>query len=173
MTGAGVLVVGYGNSLRTDDGAGWHAAHLLAADPRLADAQVLARHQLAPELAVDVSRASLVVLVDATADGDPGSVTVRRVRPHPATTATWSHHLAPEALAGLAETLYGPAPPIVLVSVAAASFAEGDRLSSTLEAALPELVEVVARVVAGGTDGPGERGVGGPTAGEGSERRLE
>jgi hypothetical protein len=36
------------------------------------------------------------------------------------------------------------------VSVAAASFAEGDRLSSGLDAALPELVEVVAGVVAGG-----------------------
>jgi hypothetical protein len=90
------------------------------------------------------------VLVDATADGDPGSVTVGQVRPEPATPATWSHHLTPEALAGLAETLYGPVPPIVLVSVAAASLAEGDRLSSALDAALPELVEVVAGVVAGG-----------------------
>jgi hypothetical protein len=36
------------------------------------------------------------------------------------------------------------------VSVAAASLAEGDRLSSALDAALPELVEVVAGVVAGG-----------------------
>ena len=35
MTG-GVLVVGYGNALRTDDGLGWHAAERLADDPRLA-----------------------------------------------------------------------------------------------------------------------------------------
>ena len=34
----GVLVVGYGNSLRGDDGLGWHAALRLAADPRLAGA---------------------------------------------------------------------------------------------------------------------------------------
>jgi hydrogenase maturation protease len=146
---AGVLVVGYGNSLRSDDGVGWHAAGLLAIDPRLAAARVLARHQLVPELAVDVSRASLVVLVDAAADGDPGSLSVRRVRPRPPTSATWSHHFAPETLAGLAEVLYGFAPSIVLVSVAAGSLAEGDRLSIALERALPEVVEVVADVVTG------------------------
>jgi hydrogenase maturation protease len=110
---------------------------------------VLTRHQLAPELAEDVSRASLVVLVDAAAEGDPGSVSVRRIGSPPPTPITWSHHLLPETLAGLAEALYGAVPPIVLVSVAAESFAEGDGLSGALEQALPEVVEVVAGVIAG------------------------
>jgi hydrogenase maturation protease len=149
VTAAGVLVVGYGNPLRSDDGIGWHAAGLLATDPRLDGARVLARHQLAPELAADVSRASLVVLVDASAEDDPGSVSVRRIGPRPPTPITWSHHLTPETLAGLAEALYGALPPIVLVSVAAGSLAEGDRLSVALERALPEVVEVVADVVTG------------------------
>ena len=81
MTPAGVLVVGYGNSLRGDDGIGWHAAGLLVTDPRLAGARVLAQHQLVPELAADISQASLVVLVDAAAEGHPGSLSVRPVRP--------------------------------------------------------------------------------------------
>jgi hydrogenase maturation protease len=148
VTAAGVLIVGYGNPLRSDDGIGWHAAKLLAAD-RLLGARILARHQLAPELAEDVSRASLVVLVDAAAEGEPGSVSVRRIGSPPPAPITWSHHLVPETLAGLANALYGTVPPIVLVSVAAASFAEGDRLSSALERALPEVVEVVAGVVTG------------------------
>jgi hydrogenase maturation protease len=147
VTAAGVLVVGYGNPLRGDDGIGWHAARLLAADPRLAGARVLAHHQLTPELATDVSQASLVVLLDAAAEGDPGSVAVRQIEPRPATPATWSHHLDPETLAGLAQTLYGAVPPIVLVSVAAATFAEGDGLSSALQQALPGVVETVAGVV--------------------------
>jgi hydrogenase maturation protease len=146
---AGVLVVGYGNPLRGDDGIGWRAAELLATDPRLAGARILTHHQLVPELAVDVSRASLVVLVDAAADGDPGSVSVRRIRPRPVAPATLSHHLDPEALAGLAEDLYGVVPPIAVVSLAAGSFAEGDRLSGPVERALPEVVEVVADVVSG------------------------
>jgi hydrogenase maturation protease len=149
VTGAGVLVVGYGNSLRGDDGIGWYAAGRLASDPRLAGARVLARHQLVPELAVDVSRASLVVLVDASVEGDPGSVRVRKLEPRPAAPAAWTHHLDPEALAWLAEALYGATPPMLLVSVTAGSFAQGDGLSSTLERALPEVVEVVAGVVTG------------------------
>ena len=149
MTSAGVLVIGYGNPLRGDDGIGWHAAERLATDPRLDGARVLTSHQLTPELAEDISRASLVVLVDASADGDPGSVRVRTVEPRPAARTTWSHHLDPQTLAGLAEALYGLVPPIVLVSVAAGSFAEGAGLSGALERALPEVVEVVAGVVTG------------------------
>jgi hydrogenase maturation protease len=144
---AGALIVGYGNPLRSDDGIGWHAARQLATDPRLEGAQVLAHHQLTPELAADISQASLVVLVDAAAEGDPGSVSVRQIEPRPATPATWSHHLDPETLAGLADALYGAVPPIVLVSVAAESFAEGDGLSSALQQTLPGVVETVARVV--------------------------
>jgi hydrogenase maturation protease len=148
VTGEGVLIVGYGNSLRTDDGIGWHAAGLLAGDPRLAGAKVLARHQLTPELAEDIGRASLVVLVDARADGDAGTVSVQHVEIGPTAATTWSHHLDPAALAGLAEALYGATPPIFLVSVGASSFAAGDRLSTTLERTLPDIVEVVADVIA-------------------------
>jgi hydrogenase maturation protease len=156
VTAAGVLIVGYGNPLRSDDGIGWHAVRLLAADTRLDGARVLSRHQLTPELAEDVSRASLVVLVDAAAEGDPGSISLRRIGSPPPTPITWSHHLTPETLAGLADALYGAVPPIVLVSVAAESFAEGDGLSSALKQALPEVVEVVVGVVTGAVE-PSDR----------------
>jgi Ni,Fe-hydrogenase maturation factor len=89
------------------------------------------------------------VLVDAAAEGDPGSVAVLRIGSPPPTPISWSHHLTPETLAGLADALYGAVPPIVLVSVAAESFADGDSLSNALEQALPEVVEVVAGVATG------------------------
>jgi hydrogenase maturation protease len=147
MNGEHVLVVGYGNTLRGDDGVGWHAARRLAADPRLEGATVLARHQLTPELATDIASASLVVLVDASIAGAPGSVSVRWIRPRPDRPPAWSHHLDPEALAGLAGALYDAVPPMAVVSVASTSLAVGDRLSATLERALPEVVETVTRVV--------------------------
>ena len=58
------LVVGYGNPLRCDDAIGWRAALALADDPRLAGVDVLARHQLTPELAVDVAAALLGLSAD-------------------------------------------------------------------------------------------------------------
>ena len=148
MNDAGVLIVGYGNPLRSDDGFGWHAARLLAADPRLAGARVLTLHQLTPELATDIASASLVVLVDASVvDGAPGSVAVRSIQPRQDSPLSWSHHLDPAALAGLAHALYDHVPPIVLISVAGAAFADGDWLSPALQRALPEVVDRVARVV--------------------------
>ncbi len=148
-TNAGVLVVGYGNSLRGDDDLGWHAAALLAADPRLAGAEVLARHQLTPELAAEVSQAALVVLVDARDDGGPpGVVTVRRVVPGTSARPTWSHHLDPATLVELASALYGSPPPVFLVTAGVASREAGERLSPVMERALPRVVDAVARIVA-------------------------
>ena len=53
MTAAGVLVVGYGNSLRGDDGVGWPPP------PGSRAPGSWPATQLVPELAEDVSRASL------------------------------------------------------------------------------------------------------------------
>jgi hydrogenase maturation protease len=143
----GVLVVGFGNPLRGDDGFGCHAAALLAADPRLEGATVLARHQLTPELATDIASASLVVLVDASVDGGaPGSVAVRSIQPRRDSPLSWSHHLDPAALAGLAHALYAYMPSMVLISVTGAAFTDADRLSPALQRVLPEVVERIARV---------------------------
>jgi hydrogenase maturation protease len=151
---AGVLVVGYGNALRSDDAVGLHAAGLLARDPRLARAQVLARHQLTPELALDISRASLVVLIDASLAAAPGDVIVRaagsdadRGRAEGAPGGT-THHVGVDELVALATALYDARPEVVVVGVGVASLETGDALSPEVAAALPEVVEIVAGLVA-------------------------
>jgi len=87
----GVLVVGYGNPLRGDDGAGFNAAWLLSLDPRLQGADVLIRQQLTPELAEDVARADLVVLIDAAVGGGRPDARrpVRARRPRAPRPARW------------------------------------------------------------------------------------
>jgi hydrogenase maturation protease len=148
VNNAGVLVVGFGNPLRGDDGVGCSAAGLLAADPRLEGATVLARHQLTPELATDIAGASLVVLIDASVDdGAAGSVAVRSIQPRRDSPLSWSHHLDPAALAGLADALYDHVPPMVLVSVTGAAFTGADRLSPAVQRVLREVVERVAGAV--------------------------
>lgn len=144
----GPLVVGYGNALRGDDGLGWHAAELLAEDPRLAGTTVLQRHQLMPELAVDVSAASLVVLVDADESLPAGRVAVTTVGREGHSSTSWSHHFSPTDLVALAQDLYGNAPEVMLVSAGVASTDGGDQLSPAVAAALPHLTDVVADLVA-------------------------
>jgi Ni,Fe-hydrogenase maturation factor len=164
-----VLVIGYGNALRTDDGVGWHAARLLAGDPRLADVIVVAEHQLTPELAFDLSLASLVILLDATTETPAGTVTVRSIAEPRAAAGggaetgagprgpgeaagippgASSHHVDPELLLVLARQLYGRAPEAVVVSVGVSEMGLGEGLTPAVEAALPAVANIVARLVA-------------------------
>jgi hydrogenase maturation protease len=159
----GVLVIGYGNTLRSDDGAGWHAAVLLAADPRLAASsgpggsratghvEVLARHQLTPELALDMSRASLVVLIDASADDPPGAVVVRSVAAEAQAVGggpgASSHHVDPGELLAVALELYGAAPVAYIVRIGAVHMEVGESLSPEVAAALPAAVDAVVEIV--------------------------
>jgi hydrogenase maturation protease len=144
----GVLIIGYGNPLRGDDGVGFHAAGLLAVDPRLRDAEVLAGQQLTPELAEDVAGASMVILVDAAVGtGEPGAISVRRVDGDHVGGPSLTHSVDPAVLAELAGSLYGRVPPMLLVSVEAVSVEPGGRLSRPVARALPEVVATVTRLV--------------------------
>ncbi len=148
-----ILVVGYGNALRTDDGIGWHAAERLMEDPRLDGVDVLRLHQLAPELALDFSRADLVVLIDASRDLAAGTFTFDPVPRTNAGVPTWSHHISPGSLIEMADELYGHVPEVYVVSVGVALVDAGEALSPELAAALPRVVDAVAGFVAERTAG--------------------
>lgn len=150
MAPARPLVVCYGNRLLGDDGVAWHVAERLAVDPRFATVDVLARHQLTPELADDLSRASRVVFVDACVSSPPGAVRRSTVEVASSTASLrWSHSLTPEALAGMALSLFGRIPPIDVVTVGGASFVAGEELSAAVQLVLPVAVDEVATLVAG------------------------
>jgi hydrogenase maturation protease len=140
------LVVGYGNPLRCDDAIGWRAALALAEDPRLAGVDVLARHQLTPELAVDVAAASRAVFVDAREEAGNGdgarSVSVVEIAPE-ATALAWTHHLDAAALLGLSADLYGATPPALLVTAPAESLEVSEELSVAGEQMLGVVIETV------------------------------
>ncbi len=142
-----VLVIGYGNPLRSDDGVGRAVAARLAGDPRLEGADIRIEHQLTPEMALDASGASLLVLVDAAAGEQPGRVSVHRLEPDADPGNAWTHHLDPSGLVGLARELWGAAPPVVVISVGPASLEVGERLSSVVTAAVERAADAVVQVV--------------------------
>src|SRR5947207_2352820 len=76
-----VLIIGYGSSLRGDDGAGSIAAELLAERFKENDVQVRRCHQLVPELAEPISCAEVVIFVDACRENQPGEITCRPIAP--------------------------------------------------------------------------------------------
>jgi len=155
-----VLVIGYGNSLRADDGVGRYVCERLVGDPRLVGATVIGAHQLAPELALDISRADLLVLVDAGRGPAPGTFTIEPLERSDGARSTWSHYLDPASLLALADELYGCSPATYVVEVGVESVEVGDRLSPAVEAALPMVVEAIVELAAGRTT---VRPVAGPT----------
>lgn len=136
----GALIIGYGNPLRGDDGLGPRAADLLGG---------MVLHQLNPELAEPISRAGLVIFIDAAETGRPGEWTCVEVRPAPSAERLFTHHLDPGALLAAARALYGRAPRALLFTMAGESFDLGEELSPAVAAALPELVKAIKAATAG------------------------
>ena len=142
----GVLVIGCGNPLREDDGLGYIAAAALEADcpPGV---RVIYCHQLLPELAVDISRARLVILIDARADAPPGQIDQVQVTPQPPVSGV-GHHIDMANILYWGQALYRVAPRCWAFSVGAASFGYREELSAPVAAALPELLAAVRRFLA-------------------------
>lgn len=136
-----ILIIGYGNPLRGDDGLGWRAAERLAVE--WPEAQTLTCQQLTPELAEPISRAARVVFLDAAAHGPPGSIHEQPLQPDASAPASFTHHVIPGVLLALSEKLFGHLPEAVLFSVAGESFDFGQALSPPVEAALPEVIRRV------------------------------
>ncbi len=203
-----VLVIGYGNTLRRDDGVGVRAAELMAADPRFAGVEVLTAYQLTPELSLDIATASLVIFVDADVRGLPGAIEVRELEasagaagqasaagpgsaagagseagagsaagpgssagvaadheavagevadreaasapagPRGGDPGASSHHVGADEIVALARALSGASPHALAVGIGVADLELGEGLSAPVEAALPRVVDVVARCIA-------------------------
>ncbi len=142
-----VLIIGYGNTLRSDDALGVHAAHALQ-DFYRDDAKVraLAASQLTWEFAEDVSQARFVIFLDAALGEAPGIITTTAVEPQPPATRI-THHCAPCHLLHAAGQLYGDAPQAVTATMAAASFNLGSGLSVRVVENMPRLLEVAKQLV--------------------------
>jgi hydrogenase maturation protease len=120
-----VLVIGYGNMLRGDDGIGAALAEDVAA-LGLPGVRVIVAHQLTPELAADLADARRVIFVDAAVDQEP----VRAMRIDAAAAdALMTHAADPRGLLGLCKVLYQMCPEAWLVTVAGADFDFRDGLS--------------------------------------------
>ena len=142
-----------GNELVRDDGAGIRVGRILLALPLPAEVRV----ELAPHLGFDlldvVAGAEHIVLVDAMSTGRPPGTCVtlagRAIERH-AAGASLSHTLGIAELMALAHKLAPDRPPasLTFVGVEGVAFSDyGTELSPEVEAAIPEAVDAVLRVV--------------------------
>jgi hydrogenase maturation protease len=143
-----ILIIGYGNPYRGDDGIGFHAAEQFASLNQDREVTVLARQELQPELAEVISRVDFVIFLDAATQGTPGTVRTDELAPRAQGTGLFSHELTPETLLAAAKILYGRCPEGVLVSVAGGDFGISSRMSAEVSAALPNVFARLSEIIA-------------------------
>ena len=139
-----ILIVGFGNDLRSDDGAGRVVASRIEAMD-LPDVDVRSQSQLTPELALDITRADIVVFVDANVDCK--EMAVHPVQAGERGTQSMSHHTDPAALLLLAGDLGRVPPRAYTVSIPATNLELGFDLSPATAVATEEAVEAIVGIV--------------------------
>jgi len=142
---AGFLVIGYGNTLRRDDGVGPKVAEAVAALD-LAGVQTLACALLTPELAAAASRARVVIFVDAAVDG-PREVQFRKLAPA-GSSQIMAHAASPATLLALARDVFGHTPQAWWLTIPVEDLGIGDELSLLAQRGFETAVQEVRKWVA-------------------------
>ena len=140
-----VLIVACGNPLRCDDGLAWRAVEELHRLHLPQEVEIIAQHQLTPELASPVSQVERVLFLDAARLGQPGEVRCEAVLPV-SDLGVFTHDFSPASILSLSQELYRKAPQAFMISLNGVCFDHGETVSATVEAGLPSLVRLVLRL---------------------------
>lgn len=141
----GLLVIGYGNNLRRDDGVGPKVADAVAA-LALHGVRVLACPLLTPELADPVSRARVVIFVDAAVDA-PREVQLRVLAPAD-TSQVMAHAASPATVLALARDVFGHAPEAWWLTIPVEDLGIGEELSLLAQRGFEIAVQEVLKCAA-------------------------
>jgi len=134
------VVIGYGNTLRSDDGIGQRVAQRVARLSRSKEILVMVRQVLTPDLAGDIVGFDRVVFIDASASELPGSIREQWLTPPNTASSSMVHSLEPADLLGWCMKAYGNAPEAVLLTIGGYTFEIGDTLSPGIRQLMRRLV---------------------------------
>ena len=139
---AGLLVIGYGNTLRRDDGVGPKVAETVAA-LGLPGVRTLACPLLTPELAEPLSQVRVVIFVDAAVDA-PREVQMRKLAPAES-SQIMAHAASPATLLSLARDVFGHTPEAWWLTIPVQQLGIGEALSALAERGFEAAVEEVRK----------------------------
>jgi len=155
------LIIGYGNDLRSDDGAGVRVAARLAEQSARSPhaARVVITRLLTPDLVDGIATAAQVVFVDAYAARERDArIRIDRISGDDAYKSydppVSGHHADPAELLRLTDRLYGKRPDAWVVGIPAFNFAFGEAMSTDTLRWIDEAVALIGgRAVADAQEG--------------------
>ena len=148
-------MIGYGNPDRQDDGVAWHILRALTIRlglqppesyeddlPESALMDFAFYLQLAPEMAEDLSTYEYVCFIDAHTGDIPEPVRLVPVESE-FQRSPFTHHLTPQSLLSMCETIYRKKPDAALLSVLGHRFLFSRQLSEETAQLVPQAVELI------------------------------
>ena len=148
-------MLGYGNPDREDDGVAWHILRALTEKlgllspesyedefPESTQIDFAFHLQLTPEMAEDIASYPHVCFIDAHTGNIPESVRLIGVDSE-FQRSPFTHHLTPQSLMSMCETIYGKRPEVALLSVLGHRFLFTRELSNETAALVPQAVELI------------------------------
>lgn len=149
------LLIGYGNPDREDDGVAWHILRAitlklgLSAPASYEDEFPEDHHldfaftlQLTPEMAEEIAEYEYVCFIDAHTGNIPGPVRLISVESE-FQNSPFTHHLTPQSLLSMCQTIYGKKPDAALLSVLGHRFLFSRELSAETALLVPQAVEFI------------------------------
>ena len=118
-------IIGIGNTLRSDDGAGAYVCSLL--EEKNLPATAIITQQLDIAMAEEFAKFDIVILVDAAANETAFSFEPLHTTPQQPQSS--SHHINAAMLAGLAKQLFATKTQFYLCAIGATNFEMGTTLS--------------------------------------------
>ena len=137
---AGLLIIGYGNTLRGDDGVGPRVAEAVAA-LNLPGVRTLACQMLTPELADQISQARVAIFVDAAVD-TPKEVQWRKLEPGES-SQLMAHAADPRTMLALARDVFGHAPQAWWLTIPAVKLDFSETLTPEAQRGFAEAVKKI------------------------------
>lgn len=150
-----LLILGYGNPDREDDGVAWHILHALTTKlglpapdsyedefPESAHIDFEFQLQLTPEMAEDIASYPYVCFIDAHTGSIPEPIRLIAVESE-FQNSPFTHHLTPQSLMSMCENIYGKRPDAALLSVLGHRFLFTRELSPETARLVPEAVELI------------------------------
>ena len=135
-----LLLIGYGNTLRSDDGVGPKVVEKVAA-LKLPGIQTLSCDLLTPELADPISRAETVVFIDAAID-TPQRVQLRPLAPA-ASSQIMAHAADPRTMLALARDIFGHAPKAWWLTIPVENIGIGEEFSALAKQGVASAIEKI------------------------------
>jgi hydrogenase maturation protease len=141
------LIIGYGNTLRSDDGAGQIVANQIARW-NLPNVRSLAVHQLTPELAEDLTNADIVIFIDAIFSSKQNLEPIKiKMLECDNKYLNLGHTENPRSLLCLSKIIYNKIPKAYWILIPAINFEFGEKISDITKKGIKQSLEKIESII--------------------------